>query len=234
MAGGTAAVDSTGTTANGQYLGPEQGVDGLRPGDTIGGMTVTLGGIPDNNLAAEFTASNGVVAINDPVLDGPETGSFSTELLFKPRSEGMGSFGELVSKGNCCTGSPSYYLLHWGRGIRWGINAVGPPDVIDAAEAPPLDEWSHIAATFDGETREAVLYINGEVSTEAILASPVNPSLGDLWLIGGLQMGPADSNFINQANGTIDEVSVYDRVLRADEVLGHFNVLFGGPLPPPP
>ena len=226
----TTTVDSM-NGIEGTYFGPTPGVAGLRPGDLIAGREVIL--MPADNNAGEFTNSNGVVGATDPMLDAPENGSFSTELLFKPASEGPGPFGELISKGNCCAGLPSYYLLHWGPGngdlvgkLRWGVNALGPPHAIDSAEPIPYDEWSHIATSYNVESGEAVLYINGEVSNAAILPDPVNPSPGDPWLIGGLQMGPADSNFINQATGILDEVSFYGRVLSPLEIAEHFEALF--------
>jgi hypothetical protein len=76
----------------------------------------------------------------------------------------------------------------------------------------PVDEWVHIAGTYDGN--EMTAYINGEVETNTApgpyeLYSDANDGLG----IGG-RWGDNDDRFV----GEIDDVRIYDYGLSQAEV----------------
>jgi hypothetical protein len=75
--------------------------------------------------------------------------------------------------------------------------------------AVPVNRWSHVALTYDGSTLR--LYQNGsQVSSRGTTGSIQTPGT-PLW-IGGNQ--PYGEHF----RGQIDEVRVYDRALRRDEI----------------
>lgn len=80
----------------------------------------------------------------------------------------------------------------------------------------PVEEWTHVAATYDGET--CVMYINGELDGEApfdqpIASSDVNLYLGSYW------------NATYGLNGAIDEVYILKRALTQDEIKAAMNGL---------
>jgi len=89
----------------------------------------------------------------------------------------------------------------------------------------PLNEWTHLAATFDGEKKR--LYVNGAqaVASDGFLdtlvydTAPVPVTIGSDWASNA-----SSDVFI----GRIDEVALYNRALTADEVASVFNADFLG------
>jgi len=211
-----------------------RGVIGPRSTDTIGGLP--LAGLPAENRAANFggvTYGPGDrITTADPAIDVPETGDFAIEMLFKPNLDLAGSgqipFQELASKGDCCAGTNSWYLLYWGpdQGIqppgtlRFGVNAQGPPNSVDSTATIPGDEYTHIVASYEAATQTGSLFINGEFSNSAAFANSLPLSPGDPLVIGGLT-----GDQTNFARGIIDEVAYYARGLTAAEIADHFRSL---------
>lgn len=79
------------------------------------------------------------------------------------------------------------------------------------AGAVPLNEWSHVAATFDGETR--TLYVNGEqVGSETV--SGEIASLGEQLQIGS----PIDDNNSHSFVGYLSDCRVYDEALSTEAI----------------
>src|SRR5262249_22498458 len=84
----------------------------------------------------------------------------------------------------------------------------------------PLNQWTHLAASFDGSTKR--LYVNGvQVASQAGLGSLVyDPSptvpvtIGSDW-----GFGASSARF----TGHIDEVSIYNRALTLDEIADIYN-----------
>ena len=89
-----------------------------------------------------------------------------------------------------------------------------------ALEGINAGQWNHIVATYDGQTRNAIFYINGGVSTSAILGSEgFTPNIAntDPITIGALSTGG------NAWNGSLDEVKIYNKVLSQAEVQALYN-----------
>lgn len=115
-------------------------------------------------------------------------------------------------------------LRLWYSGQRWGASRHGLADGHPVWQVPqsswshglrgpkplPVDEWSHVAATFDN--RRMRLYVKG--SEVASLERPgfINAST-DL-VIGGHSVGLARARF----DGWLDEVRIYRRVLPPAEI----------------
>ena len=74
----------------------------------------------------------------------------------------------------------------------------------------PINEWSHIAATFDGSLLR--IYVNGSEVNSAPGASFISPSNGPLSM-GGHALW-SNENFA----GRIDDVRVYNRALAEAEI----------------
>ena len=90
--------------------------------------------------------------------------------------------------------------------------------------AIPLNEWTHLAISFDGMTKR--LYVNGaEVASSGGLgplvydAAPVPLTIGSDF---------ASNESGNRFNGRIDEIAFYNRALTADEILSIYNADFLG------
>ncbi len=77
-----------------------------------------------------------------------------------------------------------------------------------------LNQWCHVAGTYDAETRTMSLYVNGMLDGTALcqegFAAPYRSTL----IIGA--RGAADDEFFN---GLIDDVRVFDIALAAEDVL---------------
>lgn|GEM_PF-1878884 len=101
-----------------------------------------------------------------------------------------------------------------------GLWNVGKPGftvgnaTLIAAMAVPLNEWTHVAATYDGVT--ATLFVNGKVVKSDALAVTLSPETNRI-LIG------ADSNSVageagERLFGRIDEVALYASALSVADV----------------
>lgn len=71
-------------------------------------------------------------------------------------------------------------------------------------------QWTHIAATFDGDI--AILYRNGEPVAGGPFALGYKPN-------AALVLGAAEANGGNPFNGALDEVRIYDMALTEQDVL---------------
>jgi len=115
----------------------------------------------------------------------------------------------IVSKGGWAANDLPYELTETPGGvIFWQFYDDGGRDTC-APDSPPVDEWHHIAATYDGNIFKC--YIDGE--------------LADEWeYVGTMPENTASVNIGQRSrggclfNGIIDEVVIYDRALSEDEI----------------
>ena len=85
----------------------------------------------------------------------------------------------------------------------------GPIEQTAGASPFPVDRWSDVAVTYDGAMLR--LYVDGRQVSSRAATGTLQTSRDPLW-IGGNQ--PYGEYF----NGVIDDVRVYARALRADEI----------------
>jgi len=99
------------------------------------------------------------------------------------------------------------------------LRIYSPGDYTDAIEsnnAVTLDQWHHIAGTFD--QGEAVVYIDGQLDNSDTL------SVSSIWndaqplIIGGQWEYCEEDSFLSNLNGKADDVRIYDRALTAGEI----------------
>jgi hypothetical protein len=74
-----------------------------------------------------------------------------------------------------------------------------------------VDEWHHTVLTFDGESQNAKIYVDGELNTEGIVSESVDPSAQPLYI--GYKSDD-DVYF----HGVIDEVRISDVVRTEEEI----------------
>jgi Concanavalin A-like lectin/glucanases superfamily/Divergent InlB B-repeat domain/Putative Ig domain/Immunoglobulin I-set domain len=96
-------------------------------------------------------------------------------------------------------------------------------DLLEAPSAIPFNQWTHLAITFDGNTK--VLYVNGaQVASKGGLGeldypAPVPVTIGADWTANA----PTDV-----FTGLVDEVSLYNRALTCDEIFDIYNADVAG------
>ncbi|MEM4271468.1 MAG: LamG-like jellyroll fold domain-containing protein [Candidatus Pacearchaeota archaeon] len=89
----------------------------------------------------------------------------------------------------------------------------------------PLNEWSHIAFTYDKNIGQVIIYVNGNVVATAPYSSPIGVSSKDI-IIG------ARSDYYDYVfPGYIDEVEIFDRALTQAEIQAIYNAGSAGKCP---
>ena len=107
-------------------------------------------------------------------------------------------------------------------------NGTGGHQFVDSTIAVPVNAWSHLAGTYDGNT--LALYINGgSAGTFVSGQDPRGPNPVTQALKIGGRNNPPDPSFPFQ--GLIDEVEVFDRGLTQREVQTIYDALDGGKCP---
>jgi hypothetical protein len=130
-----------------------------------------------------------------------------------------GASGEMliVSKGGWQANMPYELSEEAGSVIYWQFYDDAGRDGC-APQSPPVEEWHHIAATYDGTVFKC--YIDGELADEWDYVGTI-PRNDMSVMIGRRATG---GRFFN---GMIDEVMIFNRALGADEIPGIMTGLGG-------
>jgi len=105
-----------------------------------------------------------------------------------------------------------------------GIGIFSGGGAMDAPFGIPVNQWTHLAASWDGTVRR--LYINGvEVASQGGRGSVVYDAAEVPITIGAGFTMNAPTNFFN---GSVDEAAIFDRALTTDEVSDIYNADFLG------
>jgi len=121
----------------------------------------------------------------------------------------IGIRGDSCSEGDCGGIPAGHFMFFIG-----GVNGL-PSDFdgwADTGGAAPLNNWTHIAVTYDGTS--AVAYVNGFLArTITPVTGPVAVTSGTLRIGSRVGLSPL-GRFI----GAIDETQIYNRALTASEI----------------
>ena len=124
-----------------------------------------------------------------------------------------GSYCDLVRKA-----ATIGYLLRWSHGdgrVQWRIDRDAAPDLaaVDLhLNTAYLNQWHHFVGTYDSATGVAILYVDGKEHARATGTPGVLEHSDDLYFSDVRSPGVS-------AEGSIDDVRVYDRALTGAEVL---------------
>jgi Protein of unknown function (DUF1553)/Protein of unknown function (DUF1549)/Concanavalin A-like lectin/glucanases superfamily/Planctomycete cytochrome C len=106
-------------------------------------------------------------------------------------------------------GRLSVGLIHF-----WPGNAIG----IQARKAVPLDQWVHVAITYDGSSRASglSLYVDGKIAPRDVVRDCLTKNITG----GGNDFITVGQRFRDRGfkNGTVDELKIFKRELSALEV----------------
>jgi len=101
--------------------------------------------------------------------------------------------------------------------IRFAINSSGADEDWQygpAYEVPDPHMWHLFTATYDSNTGESNLYVDGYLKDSAIMSGLINNDIGLVHI--GHNENPSNGTLFN---GQIDEVRIYNEALTADEIL---------------
>jgi hypothetical protein len=185
---GTIAYDSSGNGLDGTLNGDPQWVVGQ-----IGG-------------ALDFDGDDSIEIPHNSILSITDEITITAWTYMRANAS-----GELVivSKGGWAANDLPYELTETpGSSIFWQFYDDAGRDTC-APQSPPVEEWHHLAGTYDGNIFKC--YIDGE--------------LADEWEYAGTMPENTASVTIGQRsrggyyfNGMIDEVAIYDHALSEDEI----------------
>ncbi len=185
---GTIAHDSSGNGLDGTLNGNPQWVIGQ-----VGG-------------ALEFDGDDSVEIPHNPLLSITNEITITAWTYMNANASGEMS---IVSKGGWAANDLPYELTETPGGvIFWQFYDDGGRDTC-APDSPPVDEWHHLAATYDGQIFKC--YIDGELADEWAYAGTMPENTASV-TIGQRSRGGT------YFNGVIDEVAIYNRALGADEI----------------
>ncbi|MBP8925474.1 MAG: LamG domain-containing protein [Pseudomonadales bacterium] len=110
---------------------------------------------------------------------------------------------------------------------KWHVGAASDDDASlyrlpQGQPMPSVNQWIHLAGTYDGDTGMMALYVNGELlgtrktSPGEIRLDP--ESMNRPLVIGAEVNGSDIDDSVGEFDGYIDEVRIYARTLAADEI----------------
>lgn len=206
-ASGTTAADSSGIGNNG----------------TVHGTATWTSAIHGNGFSCDYTNGEDYIQIaNSTSLENVQESSYSLAAWFKPTNLPPGTNSDntagyrIVGKAGWHLGliydnAGDFFVEHWlgttptwnGAGA-WYMNAPG--------------KWYHVAGVVDRDAGTIKLYLNGSLAeTTTFTAGAAAYEYGtEPWRIGVSY--PAATNWGHAARGTIDDVRIYNRAIKADEV----------------
>ncbi|HYV29331.1 MAG TPA: DUF1553 domain-containing protein, partial [Candidatus Eisenbacteria bacterium] len=158
------------------------------------------------------------VSAGEPV-NFERTNAFSCGCWVKNSGKGTGALLAKMDDGQALRGFDlllgdgklHLHLIH-----SWPDNALR----VVAKKPIPKDTWTHVFATYDGSSKASgvKLYVNGrEVPVEV-----TNDNLSDS-ILNQTSLNLGKRSVSHPLKGTLDDVSIYDRVLEPDEIASLFD-----------
>jgi Concanavalin A-like lectin/glucanases superfamily/WD40-like Beta Propeller Repeat/HYR domain len=168
------------------------------------------------NQAFSFTGSGEVLVPDSANLNFGQNDPITVEawVFRRGTSPVMHILGKRVG---CGAAGIHYQLAFDGNGLRFDGDSGGSCGNNGACSGinPPINEWMHVAGTYDGTTFK--IYVNGQLAGNG---SGTLGSANTEPLLIGLS-GTCDSS--TRWEGLIDEVTIYRRALSALEIQDIFN-----------
>jgi hypothetical protein len=132
----------------------------------------------------------------------------------------------LMMRGDDRPGLDPYFMGVGGGNLDFGISDEVDSDYVSTPML--LNQWIHVAGTFDAASGSIKLYVDGELKAQKTTtrrpARDLNPNFSP-----GLGIGNVQGSWINFPwDGWLDEVSLYNRALTAEEVAGIYQAGAGG------
>ncbi|MFT5435529.1 MAG: hypothetical protein ACI840_000162 [Ulvibacter sp.] len=196
--------------------------DGTYIDSSTSGFDLEEVGVGGSLLPVEdrFGENDKALDFNNEYLDlGTNTNAFNFSsdsnlslCVWLNLQEPVSSWKGIVNNWNFGDG---YFLgVNPNQGIRWN---VGGPNPIDSPQPILLNEWTHVAVTYNGIT--SAIYINGGLVQTGVNNTPIVAS--SLSFSVGCQANQPTYLF----PGVMDDILVYDRVLTGSEITDIFSTI---------
>jgi hypothetical protein len=211
--------------------------------DVIGGDNGTLQGgatfAPGEvGQGFRFDGTNGYVQIPDSDALKPTNVTVEAWVWLDPSlPSGLGGEQIVFKKNTWSAWFEGYSLLKVnvdnGDGtssdrFQFCVSRYGNQVVINSQTIAQRGAWYHVAATYDGG--QSILYVNGVAEASATPGFALDYDTTPVF-IGTSGTWPP---YLSMFGGVIDEVSIYNRALSANEITAIYNAGTGGKCPPPP
>jgi hypothetical protein len=154
--------------------------------------------------------TNNYIKLNNPIL---KTDQVTYSFWVKPKKEGYGRIFSGDNTGNNREDDTGWYtkdntIKKYSNYTYTSTSTTNPV---------PVSEWTHIAYTFDGTNgTTSRVYINGELSDTN------NLDLRELKEIK--YIGKDDNNNTENFKGMMDDIKIYDDVLKKDQIEELYNL----------
>lgn len=181
-----------------------------------------------NNAVQFNTANGGFVQEHYDALSLGNT-SFTIELWFKASNTGTVDW-YLLHKGSHATTSYEGATGRWfgiqyqkkdkNDRLTWGIDDDKTKSDLNVTGATAQffnNKWVHLVCIRDVEAKQLRIYANG------VLAASGADKTGDIATIEKMAIGNCNTAYENGFQGLMDELSIYNEVLTAEEVYDHYK-----------
>jgi hypothetical protein len=186
------------------------------PNDIVGGNNGTWTGGPAYapGAVADAFSFDGTkyVTAGDPANLRLTGSQVTIDGWIKPAA----AVNDVVYFGKTAYGNNDYVLLFQFSQLTGMIKAGGTETIVASSTTPfvpPLNQWTHIALTYDGATLK--LYVNGLVIGSLAKAGTLDGTNSE-FAIGGRALDPFGRHFFY--TGEIDEVEAFNRALSDAEI----------------
>ncbi|MDB6133282.1 MAG: hypothetical protein JWM59_1525 [Verrucomicrobiales bacterium] len=199
-----------GETDASDLIGAHHGV--FYSGGTVVGPSITPSG-----LSGGAFSFNGAKHIQVTDTDDLRPARFSFEVWINPAVQGPDR-RTIAAHGSSADANSQGWSLSLADGyVRFTSRHQGSgPHHLDSRLPVPLNEWTHLAVTFDGSVKR--LYVSGGQRSLETSANPTpidySPAPVPFTIGSGWAAGAVSTPF----TGLLDEASLYDRALGAEEV----------------
>jgi hypothetical protein len=109
-------------------------------------------------------------------------------------------------------------------GLGWGVSTQnGNFNTTSDNVAFTSGVWNHITLVFDASVRRLRMYVNGFAYSEVVTPANSIFKYNNKFVIGGGTDGSGENSLTKAISGRIDEMYVFNRALRAFEVIELYN-----------